>query len=246
MFRCYDLVDGRVQSCPEGQLGIIQVYSAPTEEEKRYLIDQCGIDEHTLLSALDEDEISRVEFEHNHIAVIMKRPRNFQVDRTMAFKVSSIGAFLFKDRIIVLQAEPMPLFEHGRMGTLCYVYDLAGFLHWGFNFYYSQYSRRLIDPFACTDADGAFPGGDPFLVYPGENGEPLDSIRHEVFFDALQDLRALELLEGKLGREGVLEFLKEGRKESFRMKPIAELRDRLFSSLSPFYFALSEQSEAKT
>ena len=33
----------------------------------------------------------------------------------MAFKVSSIGAFLFKDRIIVLQAEPMPLFEHGRM-----------------------------------------------------------------------------------------------------------------------------------
>ena len=115
MFRCYDLVDGRVQSCPEGQLGIIQVYSAPTEEEKRYLVDQCGIDEHTLISSLDEDEISRVEYEHNHIAVILKRPRNFQVDRTMAFKVSSIGAFLFKDRIIVLQAEPMPLFEHGRM-----------------------------------------------------------------------------------------------------------------------------------
>ena len=115
MFRCYDLVDGRVQSCPEGQLGIIQVYSAPTEEEKRYLVDQCGIDEHTLVSALDEDEISRVEYEHNHIAVILKRPRNFQVDRTMAFKVSSIGAFLFKDRIVVLQAEPMPLFEHGRM-----------------------------------------------------------------------------------------------------------------------------------
>ncbi len=115
MFRCYDLVDGRVQSCPEGQLGIIQVYSAPTEEEKRYLVEQCGIDEHTLVSALDEDEISRVEYERNHIAVILKRPRNFQVDRTMAFKVSSIGAFLFKDRIIVLQAEPMPLFEHGRM-----------------------------------------------------------------------------------------------------------------------------------
>ena len=87
MFRCYDLVDGRVQSCPEGQLGIIQVYSAPTEEEKRYLVDQCGIDEHTLVSALDEDEISRVEYEHNHIAVILKRPRNFQVDRTMATSV---------------------------------------------------------------------------------------------------------------------------------------------------------------
>ena len=115
MFRCYDLVDGRVQSCPEGQLGLIQVYSAPTDEEKNYLIDQCGIDAHTLASALDEDEISRIEYEPNHIAVIMKRPRNFQIDRRMAFRVSSIGAFLFKDRLIVIQAEQMPLFEHGRM-----------------------------------------------------------------------------------------------------------------------------------
>ncbi len=115
MFRCYDLVDGRVQACPEGQLGMIQVYSAPTNEEKRYLTEQCGIDEHTLASALDEDEISRIEYEENHVAVIMKRPRNFQLERRMMFKVSSIGAFLFKDRIIVLQADTMPLFEHGRM-----------------------------------------------------------------------------------------------------------------------------------
>ena len=81
----------------------------------RTAIEQCGIDAHTLASALDEDEISRIEYEPNHIAVIMKRPRNFQIDRRMAFKVSSIGAFLFKDRLIVLQAEQMPLFEHGRM-----------------------------------------------------------------------------------------------------------------------------------
>ena len=76
MLRCYDLVDGRVQLCPEGQLGMIQVYSGPTEEEKNYLINDCGIDPHTLSSALDEDEISRVEYESDHIAVIMKRPAN--------------------------------------------------------------------------------------------------------------------------------------------------------------------------
>ena len=46
----------------------------------------------------------------------MKRPRNFQVDQRMAFKISSIGAFLFKERIIIVQADAMPLFEHGRMG----------------------------------------------------------------------------------------------------------------------------------
>ena len=48
MLRCYDLVDGRVQSCPEGQTGMIQVYSAPTTEEKEYLTQICGIDPHTL------------------------------------------------------------------------------------------------------------------------------------------------------------------------------------------------------
>ena len=115
MLRCYDLADGRVQSCPEGQTGMIQIYSAPTSEEKDYLTAICGIDPHTLESALDEDEVSRVEYDENYTAVIMKRPRNFRLERRLSFKVSTVGAFLFSDRIIVLQDNPMPLFEHGRM-----------------------------------------------------------------------------------------------------------------------------------
>lgn len=103
----------------------------------------------------------------------------------------------------------MPSRRNRIMGILAYVYDLTGFLQWGFNFYFSQYSRKLIDPFASTDSDGAFPAGDPFLVYPGQGGGPLDSIRHEVFFDGLQDLRALRLLESKIGREAVLELIGE-------------------------------------
>ena len=115
MFKCYDLIDGRVSRCPDGQPGMIQVYSAPTDEERSYLIEQCGIDEHTLSSALDEDEISRVEYEQNHVAIILKRPQDIQLDRRMAFRVSSLGAFLFKDRIIVVQSETASLFKHGRM-----------------------------------------------------------------------------------------------------------------------------------
>jgi len=115
MLRCYDLIDGRVQMCPEGKLGLIQVYSDPSEEEKNYLVNDCGIDSHTLASALDEDEISRVEYEANHIAVIMKRPGNVQVQSRMAFRVSSVGAFLFRDRMVVVQSDVMPLFEHGKM-----------------------------------------------------------------------------------------------------------------------------------
>jgi magnesium transporter len=115
MLKCYDLIDGRVTRCPDGQPGMIQIYSAPTDEERFYLIEQCGIDEHTLNSALDEDEISRIEYEQSHVAVIMKHPRDIQLERRMAFRVSSLGAFVFRDRIIVVQPESSSLFSHGRM-----------------------------------------------------------------------------------------------------------------------------------
>lgn len=114
MFKNYELIEGRVTLCSGNTEGRIVVYSAPTEEEKNFLIEEYGIDEHTLNSALDEDEISRVEYESNHVAVIMKRPSNYSADRTLEFRVSSTGAFLFKDRIIIVQAELTPLFEHGR------------------------------------------------------------------------------------------------------------------------------------
>ncbi len=114
MFKYYELIEGRVTRCQGKTEGRIVIYSAPTDEEKSFLIEEFGIDEHTLNSALDEDEISRVEYESNHVAVIMKRPSNYSADRTLEFRVSSTGAFLFKDKIIIVQAEATPLFEHGR------------------------------------------------------------------------------------------------------------------------------------
>lgn len=92
------------------------------------------------------------------------------------------------------------------IGLQMYKFQVVGFLHWGFNFWYSQFSKSVIDPFKVTDAHYAFPSGDAFLVYPGENG-PIESIRMEVFYEALQDQRALQLLETMIGREQVLDLL---------------------------------------
>ncbi|WP_199614087.1 DUF4091 domain-containing protein [Paenibacillus alkalitolerans] len=94
------------------------------------------------------------------------------------------------------------------IGMQLYKYDIAGFLHWGYNFWYSQYSRKPVDPFKVTDAMHAFPSGDAFLVYPGGDG-PIESIRMEVFYEALQDLRALQLLESYIGKEKTLELIHE-------------------------------------
>lgn len=101
----------------------------------------------------------------------------------------------------------MPSARNRVMGLLFYRYNIRGFLHWGFNFYYSYLSRDVLDPFFSTDAGGNYPAGDPFLVYPGRDGTPEDSIRHEVFYEALQDLRALKLLEKRKSRQEIEEFL---------------------------------------
>ncbi len=98
----------------------------------------------------------------------------------------------------------MPSYRNRILGLQLYKFHIKGFLHWGYNFWNSWHSIRKIDPFRVTDGGGAFPGGDPFSVYPGEDGKPLPSIRLKVFHHGLQDLRALELLESlAAGREAV-------------------------------------------
>jgi len=94
----------------------------------------------------------------------------------------------------------MPSRRNRIMGVLMYLYDTVGFLQWGFNFYNAKYSIHPIDPFRCADGDFGYPAGDPFLVYPGEDGNPLSSVRAEVQDDALLDLRALRMLESLAGR----------------------------------------------
>lgn len=96
----------------------------------------------------------------------------------------------------------MPSYRNRILGWQLYKYKCAGFLHWGYNFWNSQNSRSTIDPYTVTDAGRAFPGGDPFTVYPGPDG-PVKSLRMKVFHHALQDLRALELLESLAGEDAV-------------------------------------------
>ncbi|RKJ40728.1 DUF4091 domain-containing protein [Acutalibacter sp. 1XD8-33] len=95
------------------------------------------------------------------------------------------------------------------LGALLYKHQLSGFLHWGYNFYNSQNSLYPIDPYKVTDADGAFPSGDPFLVYPGADGRPEESQRLMLMDQAMSDYCALTVLEGLAGREKALALLGE-------------------------------------
>jgi Domain of unknown function (DUF4091) len=88
----------------------------------------------------------------------------------------------------------LPSLRSRVLGRQLFAFDAPGFLHWGFNFWWSQFSLEPIDPFQDTCAGGAFPGGDPFAVYPGPDGTPWRSIRYRVFAQAMADHRALTWL----------------------------------------------------
>lgn len=96
----------------------------------------------------------------------------------------------------------MPGARNRCIGLQLYQGRIEGFLHWGHNFWMTQYAVKVIDPYRVSDAGGAFSAGDSFSVYPGENG-PVAAVGLELFLEALQDLRALELAETLAGRERV-------------------------------------------
>ena len=113
MLRQYKLADNRLVETGNGD-GAVIVFINPDEAEKRRLLDEFKIDEHTLVSALDPDELARLEFEPDHAAMIYKRPRNYSSRDHFLFKVSSVGVFLFKGRLVIVSGEDLPLFD-GRM-----------------------------------------------------------------------------------------------------------------------------------
>lgn len=95
------------------------------------------------------------------------------------------------------------------LGYQLFKFDIKGFLHWGYNFYYTQLSKALIDPYKVSDAGGKFPSGDSYVVYPAKDGTAHHSIRLKVFYDALQDMAALNTLEKLTDKKTCLDIIEE-------------------------------------
>lgn len=91
------------------------------------------------------------------------------------------------------------------IGMQMYKNNIKGFLHWGFNFYYSFLCRESFDPMYQPDAHEEFPAGTSYIVYPyGKRAVP--SIRLFVFHDGIQDIAAMRLLESKIGHDAVVKL----------------------------------------
>lgn len=95
----------------------------------------------------------------------------------------------------------MPPYRARIIGLFIWYYKIQGFLHWGYNFYNTQFSKKHINPFLVTDAGCRFPSGDSFLVYPGDGFSPLGSLRAEYVSQSFRDVRILKTAERYLGRD---------------------------------------------
>ena len=126
----------------------------------------------------------------------------------------------------------MPSYRNRILGIQMYKYEIAGFLHYGYNYYYNRYSYEPINPYLVTDGDMYVPAGDPFIVYPSKDGEAIPSLRYAVFYDGLQDIRALKLYESIFGREKAISLLDEREIITFKNYPsnadyILNVRERI-------------------
>ncbi len=115
---CYD-IEGGLFTPSHDPNAPIHVYGIPTAEEREFLTTELQIDEHTLQSALDPDELARLEFEPSHVAVILKRPESVTDESGAEFRVTSVGAFLFETRLVIVQGDSAVLLGGRGPGGRC-------------------------------------------------------------------------------------------------------------------------------
>ena len=118
------IVAGKLAEC-EAKESSVQIHVNPGNDERSELVTRFGLDEHTLASALDPDEVARVELEPEHLAVILKRPKGYACPEQLIFKVNSMGLFLFRDRVIAIMCEDVPLYDGRPLANLQSLQELV-------------------------------------------------------------------------------------------------------------------------
>jgi magnesium transporter len=110
MLQKYDIIDKQLLATDKDDASIL-IYSNPTAEERQHLISILPIDQHSLSSALDPDEISRLELKPNLTFMIWKHPENYGYKEEIRFNVSSIGIVLKSNQLVVIMAGKLSLFN---------------------------------------------------------------------------------------------------------------------------------------
>ena len=108
------------------------------------------------------------------------------------------------------------------LGTQLFKFNIAGFLQWGYNFYFNRGSLDPVNPYINISGDYFTPAGDHLMVYPGKNGKPIHSLHELLFEQALLDMRALDAAAERVGREAVIAAIDAEGEVTFKDYPREE------------------------
>ncbi|MCX6138944.1 MAG: magnesium transporter CorA family protein, partial [Ignavibacteriales bacterium] len=116
----------------EEQRSTLLVFINPDIEERNKLRNEFHVDDHTIASALDPDEVPRIEFGDERLFLIWKRPMNYSGEDNFFFNVASAGVFLHKNRLALVVTEEVASVAMGARQSiqLCSITDvLLNFLY---------------------------------------------------------------------------------------------------------------------
>ena len=212
----------------EPHMSDLEQYTACKNILKKYL------DGYNIIDALSDFEFYRsgaLEKPVPHTKDIMPFIEN-NVSGLWAYYCAS-GASV-SDRFIA-----MPTQRTRILGVQLYLYNIEGYLHWGYNYYNNKHSYDVVDPYGTTDGGYWVPAGDTCLVYPGNDGTPYESIRLNALREAVDDIRALRAYEARFGRAATESLIMDGVEGEFDFKSyptdsayLINLRERIAKALA--------------
>ncbi|MCX6356074.1 MAG: magnesium transporter CorA family protein [Candidatus Aureabacteria bacterium] len=110
MLRKFEIDSGRVVESASEESPIL-VFANPDLSEKKKLVETYKIDEQHINYALDPEELARLELEPGCVSCFLKIPKNYSAQDHFLFKVSTLGAFLVPERLILVLGEDISLFD---------------------------------------------------------------------------------------------------------------------------------------
>ncbi|NWA01809.1 magnesium transporter CorA family protein [Pseudomonas gingeri] len=117
MIKSFELQHGALQAVERLDAGVM-LFSNPDAAERDLLHSHFKLDEHALASALDPDEVSRIEFHPDNLFLIWKRPLNYSGAGSLSFEVSSCGLLFCAERLLVIATDDAQLDSLGTRKAL--------------------------------------------------------------------------------------------------------------------------------
>ena len=108
MIKSFQLAHKTLLPVPHLKADVL-LFSNPDTAERDLLLCDYKLDEHALASALDPDEVSRIEFHPDFLFLVWKSPENYSGGDSFSFEVSSFGLLFCAKRLLVISTDDTQL-----------------------------------------------------------------------------------------------------------------------------------------